>query len=172
MTRSPPVACRDAVLLVAFAAALSGCTAPPTACGEPAPFGGPPRISTLEQELCEIVRLRLEHVLTKHPNLDEFTAQRWLDRSWGWGDAKTVDGVVAQVRADCGDAFAEAVRRAADEVRRESKRTIAPSCEDAERCLARGAALGARLAVDNALYYLRYEAPKPAWRPNTSGDTP
>lgn len=151
------------------ALSLGACEAPPTACGEVPPGGGPRAIVTREHELCEIVRLRVEHELTRLADLDEVLVQRWHDASWGWADARTPEGVVTRVRQDCGDGMADAVARAVEDVRAHSTRAVGADCEDAERCLARGAGLGARFAIENALYYLRYEKPRPPSAPN-AGD--
>ena len=90
-----------------LAAALAACETPPTGCGEVPPGGGPRVITTRDQELCEIVRLRLEFALSEIPDLEEAVVQRWHDASWGWTDARTCEGVVARIREDSGDPLAD-----------------------------------------------------------------
>ena len=119
----------------------------PEICGEPHAGGGPAVLSTKDQELCEIVRLR---VLMERETAPSFTRARLdhlVDRSLAWEMKGTLAALLEAVRADAGDGFAGAMQRAFDAVRTKSSRPLPADCPDAERCLVRGAARGARIAL-------------------------
>ena len=67
--------------------------------------------------------------------------------------------LVEQVRRDAGDAMAADVDRAARWVVESSDRPVGPECPDVQRCLAKGAAKGARLALQWAEARLSSAAP-------------
>jgi hypothetical protein len=136
-------------------------------CGEVPPGGGPPVARTREQELCEIARLRVQSALANDPKLDEMAATHLYDRALGWDSSKTTDALVARIRKDAWPELADAVARAVREAREYSKKPFG-DCPDEERCLARGAARGARFAIDDALSFFRQTRP-PALRPRTEG---
>lgn len=139
-----------AVLLAAASAFSAGCeSVRPDVCGAFPPGGGPPVVSTRDQEACELARLRVRDAVAAAGFGDARRIEVVHDLSRSWDDARTVDGLVARVRQDAGDAVADAVRRACDDVAAHSKRPDAPGCGEA--CLVRGAAKGARIALDDAL---------------------
>jgi hypothetical protein len=74
-----------------------------------------------------------------------------------------VDALLRRVRADAGEVMAAAVERAVHEVLAHSTRAVRASCADEQRCLVRGAALGIRIALDDASQVLRIlrRAPRP-----------
>jgi hypothetical protein len=141
-------------MLVAAAASAS-CTQARTACGEAVPGGGPPRIVSRDGELCESVRLRVADHLGQLPSIAPEQAQLLADLTWRWEDAKTLDGFLTRVREDAGDEFAAAVARAVRDVRDHGQRPVRADCTDEERCLVKGAALGARIALSDAASILR-----------------
>ena len=129
----------------------------PETCGEYPAAGGPAVIATLDQELCEVVRLRVLRGLDSLGELSRETIDRLIDRTLGWEQKATVDDLVATIRRDAGDAMADDVRRAVDSVTAHSQRPLAADCADAQRCLVKGAAHGARVAL---LYAQPKDAPK------------
>ena len=143
---------RTLAALAVAAAALGACASQNrTACGNFDPHGGPPRIDSKDAELCESVRIRIADELGRLvSNVNEVDLGRWRDMTWSWEDAKTVDGLVRRARSDAGDAVADAIARAVEDVRAHSTRAVRAECKDAEHCLVRGAALGARIAFDDA----------------------
>lgn len=141
--------------LVLLVAAAAGCAQPRTICGDPSPRGGPPVIASKDAELCESVRLRVAEALAALPDLYPERAEMLRDRTWSWEDASSVDGMLRRVRADAGEELAAAVARAVEDVRTHSTFKVRAECADAERCLVRGAALGARIAFDDAAQVLR-----------------
>lgn len=151
--------------------ALAGCTQRRTACGDPAPQGGPPVISSREGELCESVRLRVADALAGLKDLEPEYAEQWRDLTWRWEDVRTVEGLLRRVQDETKPEVADAMRRAVEEVRAHSSKPFRPDCADQERCLVRGAALGARISFDNAASILR-TLRRAAARANPAGNLP
>ena len=133
-------------LAVALAAA-AGCETPPEACGEYGPDGGPAIIRTRDQELCEITRQRVMQHLQKRTDLDLDSAEKLFERSQSWRFEDTIAGLLERIETDAGPEFAAAVRRAIDSVAASTKPWPPDCAEERERCLARGAAKGAYLAL-------------------------
>ncbi len=159
-----------ALITAAALAALPACSGRRTdICGEIPASGGPAVIVTRDQELCEIARVRVQRAIADEAKLDELTAQHLHSRSFSWEDAKTTEGLVARIRSDAGDRVADAVARAIADVRQFSQRPIGTTCADEERCLALGAARGARFAVGDVLDYFIRTRP-PAFRPGSTGE--
>lgn len=149
---------RFPALLVSCVAALAlaACGTPRrTTCGTLPEHGGPPTLATRDAELCEAVRLRVAEHLGALPDLAPEQAELLRDLTWRWEDARTVDALLHRIREDAGEAFAAAVARAVDEVRAHGTRPMPADCADAERCLVKGAALGARITLDTAAAVLR-----------------
>lgn len=154
--------------LLAAACAGSAASARPT-CGVPGPAGGPPVIDTRDAELCEAARLRTAEALAALPGLAPERAELLRDRTWSWGDARSLERLLARVRDEAGPEIADAVERAVREVREHSRRPVRADCPDAERCLVKGAALGMRIAFEDAaqvLRRLRRLAPPPRAEPS------
>jgi hypothetical protein len=61
-----------------------------------------------------------------------------------------MESLLARVREETDAAIASAMSRAAHEVDAYSTKPFRPDCPDRQRCLVRGAALGARIAFDDA----------------------
>jgi hypothetical protein len=162
-------AARRATLALAAFAALPACSMRRTdVCGEVPASGGPAVVVSRDQELCEITRTRVQRILADDMKLDELTTQHLHSKSFSWEDAKTTDGLVARIRSDAGDAYADAVARAIADVRQFSTRPLKPDCPVEDRCLALGAARGARFAVGDALDYFIRTRP-PMFRPGDDG---
>ena len=131
---------RPAALLAVLAVTLSaGCTwviggSRDDMCGERPASGGPPVIVTRDQELCDVVRARVQRQLDVS-SLKRDELDRLIDRTLHWETRDTLDEFVAAVRRDAGDAFADEVRRAVDAVAAQSRRTTRPDCADVQRCL-------------------------------------
>lgn len=136
--------------LAAAGALLGACVQPRTTCGEAPAGSGPPVITTRDGELCESVRLRVADALGRMQDLYAERASSLRDLTWRWEDARTLDGFLRRVRDEAGDGIADAIARAVDEVRAHGTKPMRADCTDAERCLVRGAALGARIAFDDA----------------------
>lgn len=152
--RFPPAV--RAAAFAAAAAALAACAAQSrTTCGEPSGRGGPPVIATRDGELCESARLRVAEALGRREDLFAERAEQYRDMTWSWQDARTLDGFLRRVRSDAGDDLADAIALAIDQVREHGTKPDRADCADAERCLVRGAALGARIAFDDAAQVLR-----------------
>lgn len=120
-------------------------------CGETPEGGGPSVIVTIEQELCEVVRLRVIRQLEGMQGLTRETIDRLVDRALTWEKQPTLDRLIAMIRKDAGDEMANEVERAATGVLAHSQRTPGPDCEDVQRCLVKGAAKGSRIALEVAL---------------------
>ena len=137
-------------LIPALALALGACEilvgAKIDTCGEHPAGGGPAVIVTKDQELCDVVRLRVTREVDAN-ELTRETIDHLVDRSLSWERRDTLDEFVAAVRKDAGDAIADAVRRAVDAVLAQSQRTTRPDCGDIEPCLVKGAAKGVRIAL-------------------------
>ncbi|MCG3135776.1 MAG: hypothetical protein HMLKMBBP_03532 [Planctomycetes bacterium] len=141
---------KSAAVASAFVAlaALAACESTrPDVCAPLPPGGGPPVLATQDQELCEVARLRVRDAVYAAGIRDDRRVGVIHDLSRSWGDADTVAGLVERIRGDAGDEIAEAVRRACDDVRSRSRRPLPAGC--GERCLVRGAAKGARIALDD-----------------------
>jgi hypothetical protein len=136
--------------IVVAALPLGACTQPRTTCGEPSPAGGPPVITTKDGELCESARLRVAEALARLPTLVPEDAERYRDMTWSWEDARTLDAFMRRVRDDAGEEIAAAMSLAIEQVRAHSTKPTRADCKSEERCLVKGAALGARIAFDDA----------------------
>ena len=137
---------------IPFLLLLSGCEifvgGRVDSCGEPPPDGrGPAVIATLDQELCDVVRLRVIRRLDGMEELKRADLDRLVDRTLAWEQKRTLDELVEAIRKDAGDAMAEEVQRAASAVLAQSRRTTRPECGEVQRCLVKGAAKGARIAL-------------------------
>lgn len=151
-----PRAAAAASLAFAFAVTLAACgTQSRTTCGEPSGRGGPPVVATQDAELCESARLRVAETLGRRADLFAERAEQYREFTWSWQDAKTLEGFLRRVRDDGGDDLADAIGVAIEQVRAHSTKPLRADCADAERCLVRGAALGARIAFDDAAQVLR-----------------
>lgn len=141
----------------------------PESCGTYPKGGGPAVIVTRDEEVCEIVRLRVLRQLDGLSILERDTIDGLLERVPGWEGKRDVDGLVAAIRKDAGDDLADEVRRAIDDVVTKSARPLPADCVDVQRCLVKGAARGVRIAL---LYATpsKPEAPPPAAKPQ--GGTP
>lgn len=137
-----------------LSALVGGCVTPRTTCGESPDGRGPPVIATQDAELCESVRLRVADALGRMQGLYDQRAQDLRDLTWRWEDAATLDGFLRRVREDGGQEIAAAIARAVEDVRAHSTKPARAGCDD-ERCLVKGAALGARIAFDDAAAVLR-----------------
>ena len=144
---------KSAVLLIALP--LAGCSivigGRPDACGEYGEGGGPAVISTRDQELCEVVRLRIGRGLASLPELSQGRIDELGERSKAWEQIRTIERLVETLREEAGAGFAEDVRRAVDAVEAQSKRELTAECAaESERCMVRGAVRGLRIALLNA----------------------
>lgn len=145
---------KAAVLLLALP--LAGCSivvgGRPDVCGEYPEGGGPAVIVTRDQELCEIVRLRVTNGLASLPELSQSRLDELVERSQSWEQIRTMDRLVETLREEAGEGFATDVQRAVDAVAAQSKRTLAADCAaQEERCMVRGAVRGVRIALMNAV---------------------
>lgn len=141
----------------------------PESCGTYPQGGGPAVIATRDEEVCEIVRLRVIRQLDNLSVLERDTIDELIERVPGWEGKRDVDALVAAIRNDAGDDLADEVRRAIDDVVTKSARPLPADCVDVQRCLVKGAARGVRIAL---LYATpsKPEAPPPAAKPQ--GGTP
>jgi hypothetical protein len=153
MSDAPPSR-RVPLALAALCVALGACTVSfggrPDACGVYPEGGGPAVIATRDQELCEVVRLRVLQRLDGSVQLPPQALDALGEASLAWERRSTVEDLIAAVRRDAGDRLADDVARAIESVTSRSKRPLPSGCPDEEKCLVRGAARGARLAVQAA----------------------
>jgi len=145
---------KAAVLLLALA--LAGCSivigGRPDVCGEYPEGGGPAVIHTRDQELCEIVRIRVTSGLASLPVLSQTRLDELVGRTEAWEHIRTMDRLVETLREEAGEGFAEDVNRAAKAVAEQSKRGLTAECAaEEERCMVRGAVRGVRIALMNAM---------------------
>jgi hypothetical protein len=133
--------------LLAVACATSACQLPPEACGEYPPEGGPALIKTRDQELCEITRQRVMQHLQRRQDLDLDKAETLFEASQRWQFADTIEDLLARIEKDGGPEMAEAVRRAVASVESSTKPFTTECEKQREKCMARGAAKGAYLAL-------------------------
>jgi hypothetical protein len=143
--------------LPAFAAlwlCLGGCTymfgGHMETCGEYPPGGGPAVIATKDQQVCDVVRLRVGREIDLHGMLLRADIDRLLERQVTWERKDTIDQFVDAIRKEAGDAVAAEVRRAVNSVLAGSTLPMPADCPDAEKCIARGAARGLRIALSYA----------------------
>lgn len=134
---------------------LAGCTfvigGRPDVCGEYPEGGGPAVIATRDQELCEVVRLRVTNGLASLPALSQARVDELVERSRSWEHISTIDRLVETLREDAGEGFATDVQRAVEGVNAQSKRPVTDDCAaNQERCMVRGAVHGIRIALLNA----------------------
>lgn len=131
--------------------ALGACTmflgGHPETCGDYPPGGGPAVISTKDQQVCDVVRLRVGREIDLNGKLSRSDIDRLLDRTLSWEKKATIDALVDAIRKDAGDAVAGEVRRAVDSVLSHSALPLPADCVDSEKCLVKGAARGARIAL-------------------------
>lgn len=150
---------QGAVRMIGMALAallLSACETRPVACGEYPEGGGPAVIRTRDQEACELVRQRVLQELAATEDLTFERAATLLEKSDGWQHVDDVGDLLRRVERDAGPGFAAAVRRGIESVLGASGRPLSADCgEDQERCIARGAAKGARLALVQGDVYVR-----------------
>jgi len=143
-------------LLCAAAAALALCACSiliggaKETCGERPAGGGPAVLVTKDQELCEVVRIRVAQALEDDPDISYEKLEELRDKSMSWRGQETVEGLVAAIRRDAGDMTADAVQRAVDSVVAQSKRPLRVEGADVEPCLVKGVVKGARLALFRA----------------------
>jgi hypothetical protein len=117
-------------------------------CGEYPPGGGPAVITTKDQQLCDVVRLRIGREMDLHGIVSRSDIERLLERTRFWESRSTLDVLVEAVRNDAGDAVAAELRRAIDSVLAQSTLPMPANCPDVERCLVKGAARGLRIALN------------------------
>ena len=119
----------------------------PETCGDYPQGGGPAVISTKDQQVCDVVRLRIGRALDLDDQLTRDEIDRLVQQTLVWEKKATVDRLVDAVRKDAGDTVATELRRAIDSVLAQSSLPLPAACTDAERCLVKGAARGARIAL-------------------------
>lgn len=136
------------------------CESPPEACGEYPVGGGPAVIRTRDQELCEITRQRVMLHLQKRPDLDYATAENIFEKSERWRFEDTLPELLTRIEKDAGPAFADAVRHAVESVERSTKPYSAECESERERCMTKGAAKGAYLALTQRAELVRGLQPK------------
>jgi hypothetical protein len=122
----------------------------PETCGERPSGSGPAVIATKDQELCDVVRLRVAQALEDDPAISYAKVVELRDKCDDWRRAPTIERLVAAIRRDAGDMTADAVQRAVDSVVAQSKRPLRVEGDDVEPCLVKGAAKGARMALMNS----------------------
>jgi hypothetical protein len=122
----------------------------PETCGTYPEGGGPAVIRMRDQELCEVVRLRVLRGLSGVAGLTQAGIDALLEKTDSWGRRSTVADLVEAIRRDAGDAFADDVARSYSAVTAQSKLPVAPECEADERCWVRGAVLGIEIALRQA----------------------
>jgi len=142
---------RRLVLVVAAAPLLAACSiiigAGTETCGERHEGRGPAVLVTKDQELCEIVRIRVAQALEDDPAITYAKVDELRETSADWQHKKTVESLVDTIRREAGDMTADAVQRAVDSVLAQSKRPLRVEGDDVEPCLVKGMAKGARLAL-------------------------
>jgi hypothetical protein len=144
---------KGAILLVSLS--LAGCSivigGRPDVCGEYPEDGGPAVIVTRDQELCEIVRLRVGSGLASLPQLSQQRLDELVERTRSWESIGTVDRLLETLREEAGEGFAQDVQRSVASVAAQSTRPLSADCESKqERCMVRGAVRGIRIALLNA----------------------
>ena len=123
----------------------------PDVCGVYPEGGGPSVIETRDQELCEVVRIRVSNGLASLPVLTQQRLNELLDRTNSWESLPTIERLVEELRDDAGEGFAQDVQRAAQSVAEQSKRPVSEDCAAREqRCMVKGAVRGLRIALLNA----------------------
>ena len=150
----------SALLLVAAALVTAACETPIEACGEYPPGGGPAVIRTRDQELCEITRQRVMRHLQQRQDLDWAKAEELFERSQRWQFEDTLQGLLARIEKDAGPGFAAAVRRAVESVETSTKPYSADCETQREKCMTKGAAKGAYLALTQRADLVRGLQPK------------
>lgn len=147
---------------------LGGCSVVlggrPETCGTYPKSGGPAVIATRDEEICDVVRLRVLRELEGLSVLERDTIDGLIQRLPAWESRPDVDSLVAAIRNDAGDGMADEVRRAVDDVTAKSARPLPADCADVQRCLVKGAVRGVRIA----LLYAQPKAPEPP-PPSPSG---
>ena len=139
------------VLLLAPAACSIVLGGRPDVCGVYPQGGGPAVIETRDQELCEVVRIRVSNGLASLPELTQARIDQLVERTESWKDIRTTDRLVETLREEAGLGFAADVQRALESVARQSSRSFDADCAaDEQRCLVRGAVRGLRIALLNA----------------------
>jgi hypothetical protein len=116
-------------------------------CGEYPAGGGPAVIATKDQQICDVVRLRVGREIDLHGLVSRADVDRLLERTGTWERQATLDDLVDAVRHDAGDAVAAELRRATDSVLAHSTLPMPADCPDVQRCLVKGAARGLRIAL-------------------------
>ncbi len=152
-----PTSFRAAFACLALAGSLPACQlalGPPETCGAYPSGGGPAVIASRDQELCELVRLRVSRSLERTQGLELADVQQMLSRAARWDTERDVEQLVEQIRRDANDEVANDVERAIAWVLEHSAKPLPADCPDVQRCLARGAAKGARLALEWAEWRL------------------
>lgn len=134
---------------------LAGCSivigGRPDVCGVYPEGGGPAEIRTRDQELCEVVRLRITNGLASLTVLSEARLEQLVQRTDSWENLPTIERLVEELREEAGEGFAIDVQRAVDAVAEQSTRSITADCAaNEQRCMVRGAVHGLRIALMNA----------------------
>lgn len=123
----------------------------PDVCGVYPEGGGPAVIETRDQELCEVVRIRVSNGLASLPELTQARIDQLVERTESWKGIRTTDRLVETLREEAGEGFAADVQRALESVARQSSRGVDAECAaDEQRCMVRGAVRGLRIALLNA----------------------
>ncbi len=156
---------RATCVAAAAAMSMSACTlvvgGRAETCGEHPSGGGPAVISTRDQELCELVRIRVGKELDDDASLNYEKIDGLLEKCGGWERKDTIEDLVAALRRDAGDHVADAVRRAVDAVLAQSKRPMPTACPDEQKCLVKGAVKGVKIALSTARPWSNAEVAPP-----------
>ncbi len=160
---------RSAALSCVLALALAGCTSSEF-CGVRPPEGGPPVIATREQELCELARIRTNKYLAGLEVFTEDESDLLYSAARGWEKVDSVDELLEAIRDRDHGALADEIADVTEWVRGKSSHSYAATCKIQDRCLARGAAHGVRLALQHSDTYVTQEG-IPLQGPHDDADT-
>jgi len=152
-------------LLVAACLCLGACTGAipwsghADTCGEYPPGGGPAVIVTKDQQVCDVVRLRVGREIELNEMLTRGQIDTLLEKSGEWERRTTLDGLVDAVRKDAGDGVAAELRRAVNSVLAHSTLPMRADCPDVQKCIVLGAVKGLRFAL---AYAQPFDPPPPS----------
>ncbi len=145
-------------LLISLVAACltAACQTPRRVCGTAPEGGGPPVLTTREDEICESVRWRVLEQMRVREEFSYAHAERLFTAAETWSTSTTLEDLRRRVAAvDDEQAMATTIVDAARHAWETSKAPVSTGCETDEACVAEAAAHGARVALRRRSAYLK-----------------